>query len=168
MFGRSKQPLAEPRPEGVRISMLGREERAAIAQHRFLAFDKLLRLAKCATEPDQENLRIIFHTGKHQFMLFVDRDDPRKISLVMAFTSSTGDFRKAERVSAAITHKHFAAKVSSLPHGDGYFGGEGYFTIFRTSVYAEAAHAFGDSLKAYVDDTIHAYDEFVRLMLADD
>lgn len=168
MFGRSKQPLAEPRPEGVRISQLGPEQRAAIAQHRFQEFEKHLRSAKCATEPDQENLQIIFHTGEHQFSLYVDRDDPRKISLVMAFSSSTGDFRKAERVSAAITHKHFAAKVSSLPNGEGYFGGEGYFTILRTSIYAEAAHAFGDSLKAYVDDIIHAYDEFVRLMLVDD
>jgi hypothetical protein len=168
MFARGNEPLAEPRPEGVRISMLGPEERAAIAQHRFQEFDTQLRLARCATEPDQENLKIIFHTGEHQFLLYVDRDDPRKISLVMAFTQSTGDFRKAERISAAITHKHFAAKVSSLPHGEGYFGGEGYFTIFRTSVYAEAAHAFGDSLKAYVDDIIQAYDEFMRLMLIDD
>lgn len=168
MFGRGKEPLVEPRREGVRISMLGPKERAAIAQHRFQEFDKLLRLAGCATEPDQENLKIIFDTGEHQFQLYVDRDDPRKISLVLAFTNSTGDFRKAEKVSAAITHKHFAAKVSSLPHGEAYFGGEGYFTIIRSSVYAEAAHAFGDSLKAYVDDIIKAYDEFVRLMLVDD
>lgn len=168
MFERGKKSVTEPRPEGIRISMLGPEERAAIAQHRFHEFAKQLRLAKCAIEPDPESLKIVFQTGDHQFLLYVDRDDPRKVSLVMAFIQSTGDFKKAERVSAAITHKHFSAKVSSLPHGDGYLGGDGYFTIFRISVYAEAAHAFGDSLKAYVEDIIDAYDEFVRLMLVDD
>ena len=161
MFGRNKgqEPQigehAEPRPYGVRIMQLSAEERAIIARHRFDEFQKLIKASGCAIRPDPPSLAINFHTGQHSMIVQINREDPRQISLLMIFTIANNDIDKMRMACQESTARQFASRATAtaLPSG--------IQIMFSIGVYAEAAHAFGDSLKAYVDDVIQCYDDFI-------
>lgn len=138
------------------------EERATIAQHRFRELEKLLKASGCATTPDPASLAVNFHTGEHLMIVQVDRNDPRRISLFMVLSQAEGDLAKATWACAEATAKQFASKATV------YGLGKGFRVTLSVGVYAEAAHAFGDSLKAYVDDIIGLYSDFVDFMISDD
>ncbi len=161
IFERDRAPQAEQRPYDVRIMELSAEDRAIIAQHRFEEFKKLIKASGCAIQPDPASLAINFHTGEHLMIAQVNGEDPRQISLLMVFSHAEGDLDKARWACLKATARQFASKAAVEPYG------HGYRVKLSVGVYAEAAHAFGDSLKAYVDDVIHLYNDFVDLMISD-
>lgn len=135
------------------------EDRAAIAQHRFEEFAKLVKASGCAVTPDPKSLAVNFTTGEHVLILQVNRDDPRQIGLVMILTNATGDLEKARAAAVEVTGWQFASKATVEPYGNGFQ------VKIGVGVYAEAAHAFGDSLKAYVDDVVRCYNDFIDVMI---
>ncbi len=138
---------------------LSEAERATIAQHRFEEFAKLVRASGCAITPDPASLAVNFHTGEHLLILQVNRDDPRQIGLMMILANAAGDLEKARAACLEVTGWQFASKATVEPYGNG-------FEIkISVGVYAEAAHAFGDSLKAYVDDVVRCYNDFIDVMV---
>lgn len=148
-------------PYGNRIIELSPEEKVIIAQHRFEEFDKLLKLAGCATQPDPKSLAINFHTGTHMMIVQVDRDDPRQIGLHMIFRKAEGDIDKAHWACYEASRQHFASKAVAMPIG------EGFQVTISVGVYAEIAHSFGDNLEAYVDDIAGLYQSFIGLMVSE-
>lgn len=166
MFGRKKQEpapaLGEPRPYGVRISELSAEDRLIIAQHRFEELDKLLKASGCATTPAPTQFAVNFHTGEHALIVQVDKNNPKRIGLMMIFTQPQGDIVKARWACFEATGKQFASKATVDE------AGVGYTVTLSVGVYAEALHSFGDALKSYVDDIIKLYHDFVELVTMDD
>lgn len=163
MFGRklgSSGNDSEPRPPGVRIMQLALEDREKIAQHRFEELAKHLKASGCAILPDHKSLAINFDTGEQLLIVQVDRDDPRRIKLMMIFTNADGNLGDARLAAEKVTLQQFAAKVSAVAYG------EGFEVTVSAGVYAEALHAFGDSLKAYVDDVVEAYERWIGTMIA--
>jgi hypothetical protein len=102
-----------------------------------------------------------FHTGEHVMVVAVDRDDPRRISLMMVFTQKEGDIVKARWGCFEATGRQFASKATVDEYG------AGYIVTLSVGVYAEALHSFGDSLMAYTDDIIKLYNDFVALVVMD-
>jgi hypothetical protein len=115
------------------------EQRRQIAQHRYGELGKLLRASGCAIMPSPGDYTVNFHTGAHVMMVTVNPDDPRRISLMMAFTQKDGDIAKARWACFEATGKQFASKATVDEYG------AGYMVTLSAGVYAEALHAFGDS-----------------------
>ncbi|RZF63476.1 hypothetical protein EWE75_15630 [Sphingomonas populi] len=163
MFGRKNEEspatagsVADQRP---RIMSLNEHDRAILAQHRFEELGKLLRASGCAIQPDPKGLAVNFHTGEHMMVVQVDRLDPRRIKLMMIFNNAEGDIVKARWACFEASSKQFASKATVDEVG------LGYTVTLSVGVYAEALHSFGDSLKAYVDDIIKLYGDFIDLMI---
>lgn len=142
----------------IRISALGPHEREIVAHHRFKELAKHLRAAGCAVTPDEVSLALNFHTGHHMLTVQLDRDDPRRIELALRVTQSRGDIAKARWACFEATSKQFASKATVYQHG------EGFMLALSVGVYAETLAAFGDSLKAYVEDVVKLYVDWLDLM----
>lgn len=95
-------------------------------------------------------------------VLQFDHIDPRRIKLMLAFGKADGDIVRARWACFEATAKQFASKATAADWGSGFI------VEFSVGVYAEALHAFGDSLKAYVEDIEKLYDDWVSLMVLDD
>lgn len=147
-------------PSPVRIMSRSPAEREEIARDRFAKLAELLKMSGCAVTPDAKSLAVNFHTGEHLMIVQVDRLDPRRIELAMLLAKEDGDIAKARWACFEATAKQFASKATVDERGSGFI------VKFSVGVYAEMLNAFGDSLKAYADDVVKLYKDWLDLMMS--
>lgn len=150
---------SEPRPAGVRISQLPPEARAAISQFRFEYLFHLLRAAGCAVTPDPKGLALNFHTSENLIIATIDQKDPRRICLNIITSNSTGDLQRADLACAKINGAPCCTKACVRPYGTGFE------LHLVAGIIAEDLSAFTNSLKAYTDDIVEAYNMFIDEMI---